>query len=131
MGQSNKFDKKYIHHLTVDEKSIIVDKSTEPPYSGKYNNFFSNGMYLCRACDSPLYSSNSKFNSRCGWPAFDDEIEGAVIKYEDHSLGMNRIEICCANCNGHLGHVFYGENFTDKNTRHCVNSLSLNFIPAE
>lgn len=128
MSQENKFDKKYISHLTPNEKSVIVDKGTESPFSGEYNDFFGQGIYHCKACDAPLYSSSSKFQSGCGWPAFDDEIDGAIVRYKDHSLGMRRIEICCANCNAHLGHVFYGERLTDKNTRHCVNSISLKFI---
>ncbi|MAQ47409.1 MAG: peptide-methionine (R)-S-oxide reductase [Flavobacteriales bacterium] len=119
----------YFNKLNERERSIIVDKGTEAPFSGEYNDFFEKGYYVCRACETPLYRSSSKFNSRCGWPAFDDEIENAIIKKPDNSYNMERIEICCANCNGHLGHVFYGEKYTDKNTRHCVNSLSLRFVP--
>ncbi len=126
--QMNEFDTKYLKNLNEKEKEIIVNKGTERPFSGEFDNFFKDGIYVCKACDTPLYHSNSKFNSNCGWPSFDDEIKGAIIKIEDNSLGMKRIEICCANCKGHLGHVFYGEKYTEKNTRHCVNSLSLKFI---
>ena len=127
-SQMNEFDSKYSNNLNNEEKEIIINKGTERPFSGKYNDFFENGVYVCKACNSPLYQSNSKFKSNCGWPSFDDEIKGATIKIEDNSLGMKRIEICCTNCKGHLGHVFYGEKYTEKNTRHCVNSLSLQFI---
>ena len=126
--QMNEFDTKYSQHLNTQEKEIIINKGTEQPFTGEYNSFFETGIYVCKACNSPLYKSSSKFESNCGWPSFDDEIKGAIIKIQDNSLGMTRIEICCANCKGHLGHVFYGENYTEKNTRHCVNSLSLEFI---
>tara|TARA_Y100000589_G_scaffold115522_1_gene109539 strand:+ start:75 stop:518 length:444 start_codon:yes stop_codon:yes gene_type:complete len=125
--QNNSFKKEYIHNLDQSEIEIIVNKGTELPFSGKYNDFFEQGEYVCKACNHPLYKSNSKFEYKCGWPSFDDEIKGATIKIPDNSYGMERIEICCANCFGHLGHVFYGENLTNKNTRHCVNSLSLKF----
>ena len=115
----------------LDDESYNVTRlsGTEKPFSGKYNDFYEKGNYYCKACDSKLYESSSKFKSNCGWPSFDEEVENAVKKIPDKSFGMNRIEIVCANCNGHLGHVFYGEYFTKKNTRHCVNSLSLKFIP--
>ena len=125
--QMNEFDTKYSQNLNEKEKEIIIKKKTEPPFSGEYNDFFESGLYVCKACDHPLYKSSSKFQSNCGWPSFDDEIKGATIKIKDDGFGMKRIEICCANCKGHLGHVFYGEKFTEKNTRHCVNSLSLEF----
>jgi len=118
----------YFNKLNDKERSIIVDRGTEAPFSGEYNNFFKKGYYICRACEAPLYKSSSKFNSNCGWPSFDDEIENAIIKKVDNSYNMQRTEICCAKCNGHLGHVFYGEKYTAKNTRHCVNSISLRFI---
>ena len=121
--------KKYISRLTEAEKKIIVDKGTEPPFSGRYDNFFEKGFFACRACSSLLYNSVSKFNSGCGWPSFDDEIAGAIKRIPDYSSGKSRTEILCAKCNGHLGHVFLGENMTEKNTRHCVNSLSIRFIP--
>ena len=114
-------DEKYLKHLTEDEIKILKEKGTEAPFSGNYNDFFLAGVFLCRACKTPLYESNTKFNSNCGWPSFDDEIKGAVVRYEDVSLGRVRIEICCANCDGHLGHVFQGEGITKKDVRHCVN----------
>jgi methionine-R-sulfoxide reductase len=114
--------------LTSKERKIIVDKGTERPYTGKYNNHYKKGTYVCKACSNPLFKSNTKFDSKCGWPSFDKEIEGSVIKIPDYSLGMKRTEIVCSKCKGHLGHVFYGERFTKENTRHCVNSISLIFI---
>ena len=118
----------YFKNLTRKERKIIVDKGTERPYTGKYNNHYKKGTYVCKACSNPLFKSNTKFDSKCGWPSFDKEIEGSVIKIPDYSLGMKRTEIVCSKCKGHLGHVFYGERFTKENTRHCVNSISLNFI---
>ena len=121
--KSNFFD-----DLTVEERRIIVLKGTEKPYSGVYNKHFRKGIYICKACNNPLFESNSKFESNCGWPSFDDEIKGSIVRKKDNSFGMNRVEICCSNCDGHLGHVFEGEGFTLKNKRHCVNSLSIKFI---
>ena len=120
--------KDYFKKLTSKERKIIVDKGTERPYTGKYNNHYKKGTYVCKACSNPLFKSNTKFDSKCGWPSFDKEIEGSIIKIPDYSLGMKRTEIVCSKCKGHLGHVFYGERFTKENTRHCVNSISLNFI---
>ncbi len=120
---------KYFSHLTSEEKHILKEKGTEPPFSGIYNDFFEAGIFVCRACDNPLFDSHTKFQSGCGWPSFDDEIKGAIVRYEDFSTGRLRTEICCSNCNGHLGHVFHGEQFTEKDIRHCVNSLSIRFIP--
>lgn len=120
--------KDYFKNLTSKERKIIVDKGTERPYTGKYNNHYKKGTYVCKACSNPLFKSNTKFDSKCGWPSFDKEIEGSVIKIPDYSLGMKRTEIVCSKCKGHLGHVFYGERFTKENTRHCVNSISLNFV---
>ncbi len=120
-------DLKKFNDLTEEERSVIVDKQTEPPFSGEYDSFFEPGTYVCRRCSSPLYRSDSKFHSGCGWPSFDQEIKNSVKKIPDPD--GKRVEIICNNCGGHLGHVFTGENFTEKNTRHCVNSISLKFIP--
>ena len=119
----------YFDDLTLEEREIIVKKGTERAWSGIYLSNTDNGIYVCKACNNPLFNSDSKFKSNCGWPSFDDEIDKAIIRKQDYSLGMKRIEICCSNCDGHLGHIFEGEGLTDKNIRHCVNSLSILFIP--
>ncbi len=119
--------KDYFSKLTSEEKHILKDKGTEAPFTGVYNDHFEAGVFICRACDNPLYESNTKFNSGCGWPSFDDEIEGAITHYEDLSGGQVRTEICCKKCDGHLGHIFEGEQITAKDKRHCVNSLSIRF----
>ena len=117
----------YFDNLSDEERYILKEKGTEDPFSGEYNDHFDAGVFVCRACGNLLYESNTKFNSGCGWPSFDDQIPGAIIKYKDTSLDRVRTEICCAKCDGHLGHVFHGENITEKNIRHCVNSLSIKF----
>lgn len=114
-----------LNKLTAEEKRVIIDKGTEMPFSGKYENHFEKGIYTCKQCRAELYRSDDKFDAHCGWPSFDDEIPGAVTRIPDQD-GM-RTEIICTNCQAHLGHVFTGENMTAKDTRHCVNSISLEF----
>lgn len=113
--------------LTPQEAHVIEEKGTEHPFTGEYDNFYKEGTYICRKCNNPLFSSKAKFDAGCGWPAFEDNFPKAVKRLPD--ADGSRVEIQCAHCDGHLGHVFEAEHLTDKDTRHCVNSLSIRFIP--
>ena len=124
--QKNATPMKY-NELNESERSVIEGKGTERPYTGMYYKFDEKGTYVCKKCNAPLYRSSDKFDAHCGWPSFDDEIKGAVKRTTD--ADGSRTEITCANCGAHLGHVFKGEGLTPKDTRHCVNSVSLNFLP--
>ena len=117
------------NQLTSEEEKVIVGKATEMPFVNEYDHFFKEGVYVCRRCNNPLFPSEAKFRSGCGWPSFDDHFKGAINQSPD--LDGMRTEITCARCGGHLGHVFTGEHFTTKDTRHCVNSLSIKFVPKE
>jgi peptide methionine sulfoxide reductase msrA/msrB len=122
-------EKLQFNALTKQESSVIDNKGTEAPFTGKFTNYDENGTYICKKCGAALYNSSSKFKSDCGWPSFDDEIKGAVTRFPDPD--GSRTEIECTNCGAHLGHVFTGEHYTSKNIRHCVNSISLEFVPSQ
>jgi len=126
-NQLKKNEPMKLNELTEFEKYVIEGKGTERPFTGVYYKHDEKGTYICKKCDAPLYKSDDKFDAHCGWPSFDDEIKGAVKRTVD--ADGRRTEITCAKCGAHLGHVFVGEGFTGKNTRHCVNSVSLNFLP--
>lgn len=114
------------NELSAEEKRVLLNKGTEYPFTGEYNSFYEKGTFVCRQCENPLYRSETKFNSGCGWPSFDDQIAKNVTQVLD--ADGRRTEIICSHCKGHLGHVFFGEKFTSKDTRHCVNSISMKFI---
>ena len=122
-------DPKSYNKLTEFEEFVILQKGTERAWTGKFTEHKEDGTYVCKQCNAPLYRSDDKFDSHCGWPSFDDEIEGAIKRHID--ADGSRTEIVCANCGGHLGHVFTGEGFTSRNTRHCVNSVSIDFQAKE
>lgn len=128
-NESNKNINMKFNQLTPEEERVIIYKGTERPFSGEYEKNNRKGTYICKRCNAPLYRSEDKFDAHCGWPSFDDEISGAVKRVKD--ADGSRTEIICANCGAHLGHVFLNEGFTEKQTRHCVNSISMKFIPAE
>lgn len=123
-------DEQWRQLLTPEEYRVLREAGTEAPWSGKYTTTHDNGIYHCRGCGAQLFDSDTKFDSDCGWPSFDDALPGAIAQVEDNSNGMRRVEIRCTRCDSHLGHVFRGEGLTPKNTRHCVNSLSIRLEPS-
>lgn len=126
-----KTDAEWQASLTPQQYDVLRNKDTERPYTGEYDNFFEKGMYVCAACDSPLFTSDAKFDSHCGWPSFDQALKGSVIYEEDNSLGMKRVEAMCAKCGGHLGHVFDDGPVETTGKRFCTNSVSIKFVPAK
>ena len=124
--------KQYKAHLTDEQYDVLFNKATEAPFTGEYDQLFQKGTYACAACGTVLFNSDTKFDAHCGWPSFYDALPGKVVFHDDSSLGMQRIEVTCATCGGHLGHVFEGEGFgTPTDLRYCINSLSLKFIPQQ
>lgn len=123
-----KNNKMNYNKLTNQEERVLINKATDAPFTGEYYLKKEEGLYICRQCNAPLYKSQDKFDSHCGWPSFDDEIAGSVKRIAD--ADGSRTEIVCNNCKGHLGHVFLGEDLTKKNTRHCVNTSSIKFVPS-
>ena len=126
-GKGKKMSEPEYNKLTPEERWVLLNKGTEYAFTGKYTDHFVEGTYICKRCNAPLYKSDDKFHSGCGWPAFDDEIRGSIRRETD--ADGSRIEITCKNCGGHLGHVFNGEKMTKKDSRHCVNSISIKFVP--
>jgi len=117
--------------LTQEQYEVLREKATERPFTGEYYKHFENGVYVCAACGNPLFKSDAKFDSSCGWPSFDQAIKGSVVYKEDNTLGMQRVEVMCANCGGHLGHVFDDGPEETTGKRFCTNSVSIRFIPAK
>lgn len=126
-----KTDEEWRAQLTPEQYDVLRNKATERPYTGEYDEFFEKGTYVCAACGNPLFVSNNKFNSHCGWPSFDQAIKGAVTYHHDTTYGMDRTEVMCAKCGGHLGHVFNDGPVKTTGERYCTNSVSIKFIPAK